>query len=258
MIEKIKNLNLFQKIILILLAAMAVIFCIVYAVTTSRIGFAYKGAILVPETAGSDTVYSGKIHGEEAVFTVTADKTLTFRYGEKTYGPYAVKEDPTVVPKEHDMAAHMTGIEILCNDSVWFRGGYLKSSGSGSNLMLFDEEGEWEGFSIQYTVGDGVVRGTDGNVIDTMAPSAETILKLIDGPELTHKGEMMAWFAGVFLSLLTAALILFADEIFRFNLSFQIRDAYRAEPSEWEMAGRYISWTVLPIMILILYIMGLS
>ena len=42
---------------------------------------------------------------------------------------------------------------------------------------------------------------------------------------------------------------MFADELFRFNLAFRIRDAGRAEPSEWEIAGRYISWAVLPVVL---------
>jgi len=47
------------------------------------------------------------------------------------------------------------------------------------------------------------------------------------------------------------------DEIFRWNLSFNIRNADKAEPSDWEIIGRYISWTVLPVLALIVYIMGL-
>jgi hypothetical protein len=56
---------------------------------------------------------------------------------------------------------------------------------------------------------------------------------------------------------MTAVSILFADELFRWNLAFQIRNADRAEPSDWEIAGRYIGWTALTIMALVLYVMGL-
>ena len=90
-----------------------------------------------------------------------------------------------------------------------------------------------------------------------MKPSAETILELMDGPELTHKGDMQAWFGGVFICVINAISILFADELFRFNLAFQIRNADRAEPSEWEIAGRYISWTIIAGMALALFVMGL-
>ena len=54
-----------------------------------------------------------------------------------------------------------------------------------------------------------------------------------------------------------AVSILYADELFRWDLSFQIQNAETAEPSEWEMMKRYLSWTVLTIMLLVLYIVGL-
>ena len=79
----------------------------------------------------------------------------------------------------------------------------------------------------------------------------------MNDPELTHKGEWLTWFEGVFICVLNALSFLFADELFRWNLAFQIRDVEKAEPSDWEIAGRYIGWTVLPIMALILFIVGL-
>lgn len=61
----------------------------------------------------------------------------------------------------------------------------------------------------------------------------------------------------MFLSILNAVSILYADELFRWDLSFQIQNAETAEPSEWEMMKRYLSWTVVTIMLLVLYIVGL-
>lgn len=52
--------------------------------------------------------------------------------------------------------------------------------------------------------------------------------------------------------------ILFADELFRWNLSFQIRNVDNAEPSDTVIAGRYLSWTVLTIAALALFITGLQ
>ena len=58
--------------------------------------------------------------------------------------------------------------------------------------------------------------------------------------------------------MLIAATILFSDELFYLSLSFRIRNPDHAEPSDWELAGRYISWTGLTVMILVLYIVGLQ
>jgi len=257
--ERIKSLNRYQKIVLLLLTAMLVVFTVIYFVVSSRVGFAYKGAILRPQDDGGSTIYSGRISGETASFTVTQDKTVTFHYGDKMYGPYTAREDPSAVPKDDsEMAKHMTGVEIREGDNLFFRGGVLATGGSNREMMLFDEDGGFASVDVLVSSGNGVMYDSEGNVVDQMAPSATTILRLMDDPELTSKGEWMAWFCGVFLSALTAILILFADELFRWNLAFQIRNVDRAEPSDWEIAGRYISWTFLPIMALVVYIMGLT
>ena len=52
--------------------------------------------------------------------------------------------------------------------------------------------------------------------------------------------------------------MLFADELFRWHLSFRVWNADHLEPSDWELAGRYISWTVLCVMALVLFIVGLQ
>lgn len=74
----------------------------------------------------------------------------------------------------------------------------------------------------------------------------------------THKGDWQIWFYGMIISMITVVSILFADELFRNNLAFQIRNADCAEPSEWEIASRYIGWTIMPILAFIIYIIGLQ
>jgi hypothetical protein len=90
-----------------------------------------------------------------------------------------------------------------------------------------------------------------------MEPSVSHILQLIHGPKLRHKGDWHAWFAGILISVITSASILFVDELFRWNLAFRIRDVDRAEPSDWEITSRYIGWTLLAIMAMVIYVMGL-
>ena len=105
---------------------------------------------------------------------VSEDKSIVFRYGHKTYGPYTAKEHPTAIPKEQ------------------------------RNVRIYDR------------------------------------------------------FGAVFICILNAISILFADELFRWNLAFQIRNVDNAEPSDWEIAGRYIGWTVMTIMALVIFITGLQ
>lgn len=116
--ERIKRLTLYPKIVLLFMTAMTILFAVLYIRTTSRVGFEYKDAILVPSPENGSTVYSGKIQGQAAQFTVSADKTVTFQYGDKTYGPYTAKEDPTAIPKDNEFASEMTGVERDENGNI--------------------------------------------------------------------------------------------------------------------------------------------
>lgn len=254
--ERIKKLNSYQKGILIFMIAMSLIFAVIYPKTISRVGYSYNDTILLPTEENGNTVYSGKIAGEQAQFIVSNDNTVVFNYGDKTYGPYTVKKDATAIPKDNDMSGSMTGIEVLEGNDVLFRGGIMDF---GDFYWYYSEDGTVDSMlGISYVTGDGIERDENGNPIDRLKPSVSTIYELTNNPELTHKGETLAWFAAVFLCILNALTILFADALFRLHLAFRIRDAEYAEPSEWEIAGRYIGWTVMAIMALALFILGLQ
>lgn len=252
---KLKGLDRYQKGILIVMIAMALVFAVIYPMTISRVGFEFKDTILVPKQENGSTVYTGKLMGEQANFTVSADKTVVFQHGDKTYGPYTAKEDSTAIPKDREMAEYMTGVELRQGDEILFRGGVMES---GDSWWLHNEDGTLYSFGFTYVTDDGIERDQNGNVIDPVEPSAATILELMKGPELTHKGEGLVWFGAVFICILNALSIFFADELFRWNLAFQIRNVDHAEPSDGEITGRYIGWTVMAIMALVIFIMGLQ
>lgn len=253
--QRIKNLNGYQKGLLLLLLAMALVFAVVYHMTIARVGVLYQNAIFVPAEENGVTVYSGKLRGKQAEFTVSADKTVSFRCDGQTYGPYTVKEDPTARPEDEFGREGMTGVEIRDGEELLFRGGFWQSDGS---FWLRNADGSMDLGMQTYVVENGVKKDSDGNIIDPAKPSASDILRLVYGPELTHKGSWLAWLSAVFISFLTAVSILYADELFRWDLSFQIQNAEAAEPSEWEMMKRYISWTVFVIAALIVYFLGLQ
>lgn len=253
--QRIKNLNGYQKGLLLLMLAMALVFAVVYHMTIARVGVLYQNAIFVPAEENGVTVYSGKLRGKQAEFTVSADKTVSFRCDGQTYGPYTVKEDPTARPEDEFGREGMTGVEIRDGEELLFRGGFWQSDGS---FWLRNADGSMDLGMQTYVVENGVKKDSDGNIIDPAKPSASDILRLVYGPELTHKGSWLAWLSAVFISFLTAVSILYADELFRWDLSFQIQNAEAAEPSEWEMMKRYISWTVFVIAALIVYFLGLQ
>ena len=253
--ERIKNLNKYQKGVLIIMAVMTLIFAIIYIKTISKVGYRYKDSILVPTQENGQTIYTGKIQGEQARFIVSEDRTVVFHYGNKTYGTYIMKEDPTAIPEDNDISEQMVGVEIYKNSELLFRGGVWDS---GDFCWLYNEDGTLDNLGFSVYTSYGVEYDENGNVVDRMAPSAADIYELLNAPKLTHKGEMIAWFEAVVICIINALTIFFIDELFRWNLAFQIRNVENAEPSDWEIAGRYIGWNGMVIMALVIFIMGLQ
>lgn len=250
--ERIKSLNGYQKGLLLFMIVTAVVFAVIYPITISRVGYRYHDAILVPAEENGDTLYTGKIKGQPACFTVS-DDTVVFQHGDKTYGPYTVKKDSTAVPKDHEMSGSMTGIEVREGDDILFRGGVMDV---GEYYWFYNEDGT--SGTIIYITSGGIAKDEKGNPVDRMKPSLSTIYELTHTPELTHKGHGLAWFVAVFGYVINAISILFADELFYRSLAFRIRNAEYAEPSEWVIASRYIVWTAMTVVVLVLLIMGLQ
>lgn len=251
--ERIRSLGRYQKGILILMAAMILLFTALYPIVLSREGFLYRDALLIPSEEGGNTVYAGKIEGQPASFTLYDDRSVQFQYGDATYGPYTATEAPDAL-QNLDLGDGAVGVELRCGEELVFRGGVLRQ---GDQLWLYTEDG-----SVYTDIGimtsGGFIFNEEGEVIDPNEPSVSDILMVMAGPPLDHKGSWLGWVMGVIACILTAVDILFADELFRFHMAFHISRAEDAEPSDWEIAGRYIGWTVMPVIALVLFIIGLQ
>ena len=253
--DKIRSLNLFQKVILFIMLGMTLIFTAVYTVTLSRVGFQFQNTIFVPGEGDHGTLYTGKMGGKKAEFTVSDDKTVLFQLGEKVYGPYSVKEDPGAIPQENELTDYIKGVEIFRGDKRIFRGSYLQID---EFVWIDNEDGTPANIGVTYTTDNGSTRDMNGDIVDPYEPSISTILELAYGPKLTHKGSWNAWFWAVLVCILNTLSMLFAEELFRWNLSFRIRSVEHAEPSDWEIANRNISWGVLTVMAMVLFLTGLQ
>lgn len=249
------KLTCYQKGILIVMILMSLVFALLYRQTISRVGFEYRDTIFVPSEDQGNTIYSGKLQGQSAQFTVSADKTVVFQHGDTIYGPYTAIEDPTAIPEDKMYTDDMTGIELWQGTEILFRGG---ATVIADKLYLYDETPKLDESGIFYVTHDSVMQDDAGNVVDPLQPTAFTILNLMGTPKLIHHGTWRAWFTAVLLCVFNALSMIFADAWFRFSLSFQIRNADHAEPSNWEIIGRYIGWTVLTIGALIIFITGLQ
>lgn len=254
--QKIKDLNWYQKGILLLLLVLIPVYAVIYHVSISRVGVLYNDKIFVPAEESGATVYSGRLDGKPAEITVANDKAaVTFRCGDTVYGPYTIEEDPSALADIEFCPSDMRGVALYDGETLLFRGGFWPS---GEFTQLYRADGSPDLQMGLYAVENGVWKDADGNVVDPMKPDAADILRIALAPELTHKGDWLVWFGAVALSLVTAFSILYADELFRWNLSFQIRNAEDAEPSEWEILSRYLVWTVEVVAVFVIYILGLQ
>ena len=121
-----RELDVYPRILLIVMLVMLLAFSVAYPLTISRVGFQYRGAILVPEVQENQTVYSGRVNGQKASFTVTSDGKITYQWGDTTYGPYTFREDPAALPSNAGAGAQARGVELYKGEKLLFRGGGLR------------------------------------------------------------------------------------------------------------------------------------
>ena len=243
--KRIKECGRYQKGILLLLLAMIVAFTGLYPLLYPRVGFMcnneqYPSTFLEMRKENGVTVYEGRVEGETLTFRIEKANTLICHYGDKTYGPFTVRRDSTAVPIHNGAAREMVGVEILEGKEILFRGGVLVTDKENLSMSLYEEE------NYDFDSSDIILGNSGGGEVktDRMKPTEYTILRLLAGPKLIHKANWWGWAAGMFFSILTALLALFPEEEFRFRMSFRVDDVNSVYPSDWEIASRYIGWTV--------------
>ncbi len=252
--ERFSRMSGFQKFILIALVVMAAGFGLLYIHTIRREGYQYYDGLLIPSQENGNTVWSGVAEGRKVSFTVHPDKSVEYRWGDSIYGPYTVKEDPSAV---RTLNKSLTGIEIRRGETVIFRGGMEKLSyGEGDYYHLIWENGTpYSGITI--STGTGVVMDEKGQILDVHEPDVYTIVSMMYGPVLTHRGHAGFWFLGLLCSFILALSVLYADDIFRWNIRWTVRGAEDAQPTDYAVTIRGLSWIVVLIVVLALYVTGL-
>ena len=254
--QRIRNLEGYQKAILLAMAAMVLVFSAVYLLTVRRVGYLYQGIILVPTQENGTTVYTGPIWRTTAQFRVEGNQ-VTFQYGDTHYGPYTMEKDPTAAPGQENAGRELVGIEIRDKGKLLFRGGVQKLQ---DHYFFIHSDGSSDLHNLYYedAVTGVVYNAETGEVYDRMAPTLRDIYALLTNPPLTHKGDAMAWLAGVVMCIVNAVTLLFADELFYWKMSFLVRNAQGAEPSDWELGQRFIGWAALGILALVVFVLGLQ
>lgn len=256
-----------QRVVILVQAFLVLLFLILYLTVGRQQIMKYHDGYLRCRTDGEVTTYSGKIDGEKAVFTVSPGPVVEYQLGDTRYGPYTIVFDSTAVPSGENLpwnttsAANLVGVEVWSGETRLFRGAYhdVNISGSQSYFYLVDSQGE-----ISY--GDetvfGLVSSTYGSEVygDTYKsePGAYSILKIAIASGVEQRSPFGMFLLGTLLCIICAWSVLYADALFRWNLRFKIRNVEDAEPSDWEIFGRWVGWICITIVALVWFIIGLN
>lgn len=233
-----------QRVTVLLQGFLIVLFSILYAVLGRQQVIEYKDALFRYRSQGDTAVYSGKLNGQKAVFTVSPGPEVEFRLGDTLYGPYTIIEDPTAVPQENEMADILLGVEIRRNGQILFRGAYFHLN---DFPLLYAEDGS------------AILSGLEvGYEVSNPEPDVYDILRIALEPDPVQRGHWGFFFLGVLICAACTLLILFAGELFRHNLCFIIRDPEAAEPSDWELFMRWFRWVFFTVIALVSFVVGLN
>lgn len=231
----------FQKIVLLILAAMAVLFAVLTAVSRSQKGAYFEETLLRPSyPAGNVTVYAGKAHGTPVEITVTRESGTRAAVEFLIEG---VLDDVCVVdyplaPIRTEDGYTADGIRITKNGALLFEGGYSPEDTYG----WYTPEGAHDMDSFIT-----VRAGSTSNPWNGFEVDKNAALRFALGPELESRGSWGMYFLLLFLTLLAALDAAFPMSLFYLQHCCDVRDP---EPSDFYLACQKIGWAVYPLLLL--------
>ena len=232
----------FQKIVLLILAAMAVLFAVLTAVSRAQKGAYFEETLLRPSSPTQNvTVYTGKAHSTQVAITVTRESetrtTVEFLI-ESVLDDVCVVDYP-LDPIRTERGTTVDGVRVTKNGEVLFEGGYDPEDPMGWGW--YTPEGTRD------TRGAITVRGGTSDPWHDFSVSAYTALRFALGPELESRGSWGMYFLLLFLTLLAALDAAFPMSLFYLQHCCDVRDP---EPSDFYLACQKIGWAVYPLLLL--------
>ena len=190
MYEETTGRTLLQKILLILLLAMAILFTVLTAVFRSQPRVQWADGLLRPSREGETALYTGSVHGEDALVRVSpdgGDTVVEFLIGSRLRQIGRVTWPEGAIPREY--GGSVPRIQVLLDDVPIFSGGYDAASGT-----LYREDGSWEsGLSVSADTGYG-------SYWDSFALNVFDVLRFALGPDTVRRGSWGIYVCGLFLT----------------------------------------------------------
>lgn len=240
--------TLFQKSVLIILAAMIVVFGVVNGFNQTREGILFRDKFLRREEVTDADCFTGKVEGESVTILRwygdgSETREITLQVGERIHDTYTVYLGEPMIPLKGVTASQLLEVptvRVTRNDAVIFEGGYQASSG-----FFFTPEGEWSVLGIHAM--------TDGTAVDWVKDGVPHgfLVGLALGPELVTRGDWRLYALMVFLTLAMMVDVAFPYTLFCWRYRHIVKDP---EPTDDYMAMQHLGWAALPVILLIGYI----
>lgn len=241
--------DLYQKITLILIAAMAVVFAVWTAVNRANEGVLFRETLLEVSQQGSTTVYSGRVYGTNVTITSREEKGTKFvniSVDGEYYAECRVEYPEGTIKTEY--GDEVGRIKIIRNDEVLFSGGYDPNPEVNPYANYFNEDGTWD---------MGVMVGVQGysssNPWIGFEFDAMDIMRFANGPALSVRGSWIMYFAMLVASIFVALETAFPNVLFYFSHFLYVRDP---EPTELYYLCHKIGSVLAVIVLFILYMKG--
>lgn len=238
--------TLTQKIILILLLAMAVIFAVLTAVSRSRPGVAFHDTLLRISQTGDRTVYSGSLRGSEIAVASRpegADTEVTLSVDGRLRHTYRLEWPEGSIATDYGALARR--IRITEDGAVTFEGGVLPN---GDSFYLVDEDG------FIFTGAALTMVGQSNPVASAPNLTAWQVVRFAGGQARSVRGSWGIYAAALLLSVFCALETAFPRGVFYLAHMLSVRDP---EPTEFYLLMQRLSCVLLTAVAFGVYLYGL-
>ena len=230
------NRSKFQKIMLLVLAAMLIFFSVQLAITSAHKGVEFEDALLNVAESAEKTLYSGTAHGEYVEIVVTRDgavTTVTYRIGTRSEDIYTVETGLSAVKTSFNR--YLPGVRISRGASVVFEGGWDADYSDDFFIggMLYDLNGEPTALPL-LELHDTIA----GDYWYNWQPSLSSVLHFVRGAELTARGDFRLFAMALVLLGMAAVLTAFPTELFHLKYRWDVKDP---EPTEFYYGMTYLA-----------------
>ena len=239
--------TLFQKILLVVLAGMILVFGVITAVNQTRPGIVFRDSFLRKEAVTDADAFTGKVEGEQVTVLrwygdENGTRTVTLRVGERIHDTYTVYlGEPMISLSDTISGLQVPTVRITQNDEVIFEGGYQESSG-----VFFTSDGEFSAVTI-----DGTMYGSGADPWEDYTVPKSFLMDMVLGPLLVTRGNWGLYALTVLLTAMTMVDVAYPDTLFRWRYRWRVKDP---EPTDDYKSMQHLGWIIMIPVLLGLHI----